>query len=356
MIQDERILLLDILSVLRKYSDGKNKIIQREIIDILERDYGYENLYPKRKTVKNNIEKLLGHFESQGLEQISFEELPPRSPNGNSGGYTDFWYRHEFTHGELYLIIDSIVFSKQIPSKLRKDIIRKLEGLSSKYFNSRTAHISPLSGKELVNYGLFYNIEIIDEAISNRQQISFNYNKHSVDKHLQLTLDTRKDESGKPREYIINPYQMVASNGHYYLICNNDKFDNLSHYRLDRITNIKTLDAKQKALKKIKGKEHGLDLANYMAEHIYMFSGESVFISLRFENWLLSDFVDWFGTKNVSFSDQTGEGITARIRTNKEAMRKWALQYALHARVLSPEDLVEEIKEDIKTAMKNYGI
>ncbi|WP_300380862.1 WYL domain-containing protein [Clostridium sp.] len=364
MIQENRILLLDILTVLQKYSDEKHPMIQKKIIDILERDFGYENLYARRKTVKNNILKLLRHFERTGPDEIgiSFEALSHRSQDKNADneimptGYTDFSYLHEFTYGELHLIIDGIVFSKKIPSNRRKKIIRKLEGLSSTHFKSRTAHISLLPGKELVNHELFLNIEVIDEAISNRQQISFNYNSYGVDKRLQLVLETRKDESGKAREYIINPYQMAPSNGHYYLICNNDKFDNLSHYRLDRITNIKLLDAKQKALKRIKGKEHGLDLANYMDEHIYMFSGESIFISLRFENRLLSDFVDWFGTKNVSFSNRTEGEITASVKTNKEAMRKWALQYALHVRVLSPEDLVEEIKEDIKIVMKNYGM
>lgn len=35
-------------------------------------------------------------------------------------------------------------------------------------------------------------------------------------------------------------------------------------------------------------------------------------------------------------------------------MRNWALRYALHAKVISPEDLVEDIKKDIEQAWKNY--
>lgn len=356
-----RILLLDILEILQKHSDEKHRIKQIDIIKYLEQDHGYENLYPKRKTIKNNMEKLLKHVESTNQDNIFFEtstRLTSSAKNSkkdsNSVEYTDFGYRHEFTSAELYLIIDSIIFSKQIPSNQRKEVIKKLEGLSSKHFNSRVAHISPLPNKKLINHELFWNIEVLDEAISKRKQVVFHYHTYNLDEKSQLTLDTRKDENGITRDYVINPYQMVPASGHYYLICNNDKFDNLSHYRLDRITNIKLLDTKQKLLKKIKGKEHGLDLANYVAEHIYMYSGESAFVSLRFKNWLLSDFVDWFGTENVSFSNQTEEEITARIKVNKEAMRKWALQYALHARVLSPDDLVEDIKKDIEQASLNY--
>ena len=43
----------------------------------------------------------------------------------------------------------------------------------------------------------------------------------------------------KSEPYIINPYQMVAVNDKYYLICNVDKYDNVAHFRVDRITDIK---------------------------------------------------------------------------------------------------------------------
>lgn len=36
------------------------------------------------------------------------------------------------------------------------------------------------------------------------------------------------------------------------------------------------------------------------------------------------------------------------------SMRKWALQYALHIKVLSPQNLVDNIKEDLKAAMDKY--
>ena len=35
-------------------------------------------------------------------------------------------------------------------------------------------------------------------------------------------------------------------------------------------------------------------------------------------------------------------------------MRKWALQYATHIKVVSPEKLADMVKEDIKKAMEQY--
>ena len=45
-----------------------------------------------------------------------------------------------------------------------------------------------------------------------------------------------------------------------------------------------------------------------------------------------------------------------RATVNLDAMRKWALQYALHVKVLKPERLVEMLKEDVKRAAEQYGI
>ena len=63
---------------------------------------------------------------------------------------------------------------------------------------------------------LFYTIEVLDEAISKGRQVSFTYNSYGTDKKLH----PRRDSAGNIREYIVNPYQIAAANGRYYLICN----------------------------------------------------------------------------------------------------------------------------------------
>lgn len=59
--------------------------------------------------------------------------------------------------------------------------------------------------------------------------------------------------------------------------------------------------------------------------------------------------------QSVAFFDETGEEVSGRVRVNFAAMRRWALQYALHAKILSPESLVEQVREDIRAAMENYA-
>ena len=54
--------------------------------------------------------------------------------------------------------------------------------------------------------------------------------------------------------------------------------------------------------------------------------------------------------------EETEEDIIARVVVNLEAMRKWAFQYALHVKILSPEKLVESMRNDIKIAAERYDV
>ncbi|MCQ2755036.1 MAG: WYL domain-containing protein, partial [bacterium] len=155
-------------------------------------------------------------------------------------------------------------------------------------------------------------------------------------------------------EYIINPYQIAAANGRYYLICNYDKYDNVANYRLDRITDIRLLDTPVKPMKQVRGLENGFDLPKHMAEHIYMFGGGSTPVTFVAKKYLINDIIDWFGTE-VRFSDETENEVTVSVNVNEEAMRRWAIQYVLHIKVLEPVELVDKVKEDLTVAVKNYN-
>src|SRR5699024_10357029 len=80
--------------------------------------------------------------------------------------WSDFYLKRQFTDGELRLLIDSLLFSRHIPYSQCKDLVEKLEDLSNIYFKSRVRYISTLPEDKTDNRQLFYNIEMLDEAIS----------------------------------------------------------------------------------------------------------------------------------------------------------------------------------------------
>lgn len=246
-------------------------------------------------------------------------------------------------------MIDSLLFSKHIPYSQCKGLIEKLSGLSNRYFKPRVNYISTMPTDMPENKQLFYTVDVLDEAIYNGRQVSFHYNEYGSDKQMH----PKKDEAGKIRKYIINPYHIAATNGKYYLICNHDKYDNVSNYRVDRITDITMLDTPAKPMKQVKGLGNGLDLPKHMAEHLYMFTGESAPVTFRAKKYLITDLLDWFG-KDIQFSDENDDEITARVMINLDAMRKWALQYALHIKILAPKKLADAVRGDVMSAAEIY--
>lgn len=357
--QPKKLLILNILDILRKYSDEDHRLSQREIGEILKTEYG---MTADRKAIRRNLSELLecGYpiEYSETLRSAPVKGPDGRGKLGSDGKplreettiLSDFYLERQFTDGELRLLIDGLLFSRHVPYSQCRELVEKLEGLSNIYFRSRVGHIARLPVDQSDNKQLFLNIEMLDEAISKGRKVRFHYTEYGLDKKLHL----RARPDGSPREYVISPYQMAAQEGKYYLICNYDKYDNVAHYRLDRITDIKLLPTPAKPMEQVEGLEHGFDLPRHMAEHVYMFPGESGPVTFRAKKYLLNDIIDWFGG-GVTFFDETEEEVSVRVRVNYAAMRRWALQYALHAKILSPESLAEQVREDIRAAGVNYG-
>lgn len=346
-VQPKKLLILNILDILRRESDKDHRLSQRDIADRIAAQYGME---PDRKAVKRNLMDLIDF----GYD-IEYTETVRRTPNPKTGELeenrilSDFYLVRDFDDSELRLLIDSVLFSRNIPSAQREALIAKLEKLSSQYFRARTGHIRSMPDTAAPSQQLFLTIEVLDEAISRRRQAAFHYTEYGLDKRPRLRLDGE----GNPRRYVVNPYQIVAASGRHYLLCNYDKYDDLAHYRLDRIVDIELLDTPAKPMGRVKGLEHGLDVPRHMLEHIYPFSGETAPVTFRAKRYLLSEIIDWFGD-GIQISDVTEDEFTVRVTVDLEAMRRWAVQYAVHAWVLGPEQLVEAVKGDIEKAAGNY--
>ena len=329
-----------ILEILRQYTDADHTLNQNDIAELLKKEY---DIKADRKSIKRNLTALW----EMGFP-IEFQETRRMYPNKDgvmeeSFIQHDFYIERDFTDAELRLLIDSLLFSKHIPYSQCKELVEKLGGLSNRYFKSRVRFIQTFEETKPKNPQLFYTIEIIDEAIAAGKQVAFTYNEYGTDKKLHPKRD---------REYIVNPYQMAATNGRYYLIGNYDKYDNLANYRMDRITNIRLLDTPVKPKEQVKDGKH-FSLPKHMAEHLYMFSGESIPVTFRMKKIIMNDVIDWFGS-DIAFTDETEDEVTARVTVNWSAMRYWAQQYCRHVRVLTPTDLADTVKNDLQCALENY--
>ena len=322
---NKKMLNMLILEILKEYSDQEHRLTQQEIIRLLKSNYDMDC---DRRSVKNNVMclKELGY-------EISMED-----------GY--YLLEREFDDAELRMLIDSVLFSKNLTQKQAKTLIEKLKGMGNRYFSAKVNHVSNLP--ELHhgdNKQLMYVLDTINEAISQHKKISFVYNKYGSD----FKLHHKREE-----KYVVNPYQMVANNGFYYLIGNYDKYDDISHYRLDKMTCVEMLTEKMKPQNQVTGLEHGLNLPKHMAEHIYMFSGESVAINMLVDETIISELVDWFGNDFYVIEKRRNNQVLVRLKCNEQAFFYWALQYGPYVEVLEPVSLRSKIAEAVSEMNEKY--
>lgn len=346
--QPKRLLVMNILDILNRYTDENHRLSQKEISDILKREYG---MHADRKAIRRNLLNLIdcGY-------PIEYSETVRMIPNSKTGEpeesyiWSDFYLERNFTDGELRLLIDSLLFSKHIPYSQCKELVGKLEGLSNIYFSSRIKHIARMPDDKANNKQIFLNIELLDEAISLSRKVSFHYLEYGTDKKLHKKM--RPD--GTVREYIISPYQMAAKEGKYYLICNYDKYDDISNYRIDRIADIKILDEQAKPFEKLKWSNgRTLDLVEYMRAHPYMYSSENVHVKFRISRAMISDIIDMFGS-DVRFSDEDESGVTVSTVTNEMAAEQFAKNFSPDVVVLEPQELRNRLKDNLEKSLKFY--
>lgn len=346
--QAKKLSLFNTLEILKKYTDENHRLTQTELLELLKQDYDME---VDRRTVKSNLMDLIElGYEIESQETTRMIRNEKTGEVEESTIMSSFYLVRDFSKPELRLLIDSLLFSKHLPYSQCKDLVMKLETLSNKYFRSSMNHICTMPEDKTDNRQVFYNIDILDEAIGKGRKVSFKYLEYGTDKKQHPKLD----KNGEERVYVVSPYQMAAKEGKYYLICNYDGYDDVSNYRVDRIADIEILDAKIKPFSKLKWSGgQRFDLAEYMKKHVYMYSSPDSNAIFRIAKPMISDVIDLFG-KEVSFFDETDDKVSVRANANETAMLQFAKNYAPDVEILEPAKLREQIKQELKNGLKAY--
>ena len=327
--EPKKLLILRILEILTEYTNENNKLRQADIINLLKLNY---NIECERKAVARNIDflQLAGYEIVKEIDGIYLAE-------------------RKFTYGELRLLIDSVLSNHHVSKRYTKDLVAKIAKDGGKFFMHSIKHIANLDAWAKEDCKIYFlNIETVTEAIANKNKISFTYNAYGIDKKLHPRLNNKS---------VVSPYQLLLKNGNYYLICNYDKYDNVAFVRIDRMTDIDIISEPIKPITKIKGYETGLDLGKLSCRLPYMFEDTPKRIQLVIKNGgsnIIDEFIEQFGADNITLElDKSGEQKFS-VMASPKAIRFWILQHGKYLKILSPQSLVETIKEDIAEMAKLY--
>jgi len=320
--EPKKLALLRILQILEKHSDVDHPLGQMAIADILVDEY---NIELERKAISRNLSLL----KEAGFEIV---QLPEGSYLGE----------RQFEDSELRLLIDGVLAGRFISTKHSADLIDKLCALGNKYFRNHVKNIySVREWNKTDNRSVFYTIDIIDEAIESGKQMTFDFNRYGADKKLHLNA-----------HHVVTPYQMVLKNQNYYLMAHDEKWKNVSFYRMDRITDAQIIDTPATPLKSVDGYQNGIDYKRFSTALPYMYSDTPELVEFLCDEWVIDHAIDWFG-KSISISPCEGK-YKIKLSVSLLAMEFWALQFVHGVEVLTPTSLRDKIKEDLKNAMEKY--
>ena len=317
--------LLYIMRALLEKTDEKHTLSVKDLIDELSK-YDIE---AERKSVYSDIE-LLKDFD------MDIECVKDRSNQYYVASRT-------FELPELKLLVDAVQSSKFITQKKSRLLIKKLETLCSVYEAKQLDRQVYVANRvKTMNESIYYNVDKIHNAINEGRQIRFKYFGYTIDKRLKYRRDGEFYEA--------SPYALTWADDNYYLVAYYKRYHDISHFRVDRMLEIDTID------KPIEKDEAYLsfDIAEYSTRFFHMFTGKLERVELLFSNDLVDVVIDRFG-KEITLQpvDDAHFKIIIQVVTGNTFL-SWLFMFKDGVKIISPQHLKDEMRDYAKTIANLY--
>lgn len=317
--------LLYIMQLLLEKTDEDHAVTTPEIIAYLEAN----GIAAERKSIYTDIDQLIDF----GMDILKVKERP--------GGY--YLASRQFELAELKLLVDAVQASKFITSKKSGELIGKLETLCSKA-QAKQLHrqVVVTNRNKAINESIYYNIDIIYNAIAENSKIRFQYFEWSVNKEMRLRRDGAFYEA--------SPWLLSWDDENYYLIAYDDRSREIRHYRVDKMLKIGLLSVPREG----KDAFEDFDVAGYSKKTFGMFAGEEETVTLRCDSSLTGVMIDRFG-KDVAIRGLDDAHIRARV--NVAVSRQffgWVTGLGAAVQIESPEHVAKSYMDYLHEILEHY--
>lgn len=324
---NQKLKLYHLAQIMLENTDDDHYITMPEIMSALE---VYE-VTADRRTIYADLKDL----EALGIE-VEGEPV--------GGGYRYHVVERPFELPELKLLVDAIQSSKFITERKTNALIRKLEKLVSKYEAMKLQRQVYVSGRiKTMNESIYYTVDTIHNAISENRKIRFQYFQWNVKKEMELRHDGAY--------YHISPWGLSWDAENYYLIGYDSEAGKIKHYRVDKMLRLQMSDEKRE------GKEHfkKLDMADYAKKSFGMFGGREEKVKLLVENTLAGVIIDRFG-KDIMLIPSDEEHFTVNVDVHVSTQFfGWIISLGERVKILGPEEVVAQMKEEIQRLARQYS-
>ncbi len=320
---NQKLKILYIREYLQKNSHEGNPVRANELIAMLDK----HNISADRKTIYSDVAALIDY----GDDILS---IP-----GKNGGY--YVASRNFETPELKLLVDAVQSSKYLTERKSRELIEKL----CKECNEDEAKLIKrnvlVSGRvKSMNETIYYNVDTIQEAIGQNKQITFRY----------FDWDFGGKRKYRDKSYVASPYGLCQDNENCYLLAHSERYG-ITHYRVDRMSDIQMLDVKRIPCPELTGKA----LNEHAQRFFSMFSGQMTDVKLRFHRELLNVVVDRFG-RDVMLIPEDSEHFNVTVKVAVSPMfLGWLMSFGSRVKILHPQSVADEFMALGREALGQYS-
>jgi len=328
-VQYAKLKTLLIYKYLLEYSDEDNPLSTTDLIEMLA-EKGVEC---ERKSIYADV---------KALRDLGCDIISMKAPNR---GF--FIASRKFELPEVRLLIDAVTSAGFITPGKTKALVKKLESLlSQNQAKHLTARVYCENANKCDNEEIYYIIDCLYDAINQRRLVKFVYKKRNIDKENKKSYTTKT--------FTVSPYALIWKNDHYYLVCNNAKYDNLMNLRLDRMQKLQILDKPYRHFSEVSEYSYAFDTADYASKMFNMFSGETEEITLVCHLDIREEIIDRFGAKIPLTAVDENHFSTVVKAAVSDGFISWIMQYGNNIKVTSPAHVINSIKLKANCVLSNY--
>ena len=320
---NQKLKIFYILDYLQENSHQDHPVRASELISMLDSRH---NIQCDRKTVYSDILALQDYG-------VDIESVP-----GRNGGY--YIASRNFELPELKLLIDAVLSSRFLTEKKSRELIEKLCSQCSVYDARLMRRDVLVSGRvKSMNETIYYNVDAIQDAISENRQISFRYFDYALDGSRRY----------RDRDYQASPYGLCQDNENCYLLALSPRHG-VTSYRVDRMSDIVVLEEKREPCPELSGKA----LVTHANRLFQMYSGEETTVKLRFHRSLVNVVFDRFGT-DIMLIPEGDEHFVFTVNVAVSPMfLSWIIGFGTKAKVLHPQSVIDQCRALCREAMEQY--
>lgn len=311
-LSHQKLKMMYLAKILMEQTDEEHTITVPEMIEELSK----LGISAERKSIYDDLE----YLRLFGIDICS-----------NKTRTTNYYVAsREFELPELKLLVDSVQSSKFITRKKSMELISKIEKLTSRENAQKLQRQVFMTNRvKTFNEQIYYNVDKIHDAIAANKQITFRY--------FNLDVDKKKVYRKNGGLYTESPVSLTWDDENYYLITYKEKYDNYTHYRVDKMEAI-TCTADDRVLS-----DKPFELSGYSKTMFQMFGGEETDVSIEFDNELVGVVFDRFGTEiPIIKKDENRFLCCVKVAVSPHFL-SWMMSFGKKAKIISPEYLVDEM-------------